>query len=257
MKASEARQRGEAERSSTREQASGVDPTESDLYFAQVAVGEMANFAYLVGSKSTRECLLVDPAWNVDGLVDQAEADGMRVTGALVTHYHQDHIGGRIFGTEIEGLARLLERQATPIHVHQHEADGVRKVAGVSESDLVRHAGGDVIALGGVAVRLLHTPGHTPGSQCFLVEERARPGRLVSGDTLFLGSCGRVDLPGGDPEALYDSLHNKLGQLPDDTILFPGHFYAADPSGTMGEQKRRNPFLRAARLEDFLMFMGG
>ena len=229
---------------------------ESDLYFAQVPVGEMANFAYLIGSRETRECLLVDPAWRVDALLDQAEADGMRVAGALVTHYHQDHVGGSIFGMEIEGLARLMARAPVPVHVHAREAEGVRKVTGLSASDLVRHEGGDMLELGGLVVRLLHTPGHTPGSQCFLVEEAGAPGRLVSGDTLFLGSCGRVDLPGGDPEALFDSLRNRLGRLPDDTLLFPGHFYAAEPSSTLGEQKRTNPYLRVARLEDFLSFLG-
>jgi glyoxylase-like metal-dependent hydrolase (beta-lactamase superfamily II) len=229
---------------------------ESDLYFAQVPVGEMANFAYLIGSRETRECLLVDPAWRVDALLDQAEADGMRVAGALVTHYHQDHVGGSIFGKEIEGLARLMARAPVPVHVHAREAEGVRKVTGLSASDLVRHEGGDMLELGGLVVRLLHTPGHTPGSQCFLVEEAGAPGRLVSGDTLFLGSCGRVDLPGGDPEALFDSLRNRLGRLPDDTLLFPGHFYAAEPSSTLGEQKRTNPYLRVARLEDFLSFLG-
>jgi hydroxyacylglutathione hydrolase len=229
---------------------------ESDLYFAQVPVGEMANFAYLIGSRETRECLLVDPAWRVDALLDQAEADGMRVAGALVTHYHQDHVGGSIFGMEIEGLARLMARAPVPVHVHAREADGVRKVTGLSASDLMRHESGDTLELGGLVVRLLHTPGHTPGSQCFLVEEAGAPGRLVSGDTLFLGSCGRVDLPGGDPEALFDSLRNRLGRLPDDTLLFPGHFYAAEPSSTLGEQKRTNPYLRVARLEDFLSFLG-
>lgn len=230
--------------------------TASDLYFAQVPVGEMANFAYLVGSRETRECLLVDPAWSVDALLDQAEADGMRVAGALVTHYHQDHVGGSIFGMEIEGLARLMARAPVPVHVNAREAEGVRKVTGLSTSDLVAHEGGDVLALGGMRVRLLHTPGHTPGSQCFLVEEAGAPGRLVSGDTLFLGSCGRVDLPGGDPEAMFDSLKNQLARLPDDTLLFPGHLYSADPSSTIGEQKRSNPYLRVARLEDFLGFMG-
>ncbi len=229
----------------------------SDLYFAQVAVGEMANFAYLIGSRATRECLLVDPAWAVDALVDQAEADGMRVAGALVTHYHQDHVGGRIFGTEIEGLARLAARAPCPVHVNAHEAEGVRKVTGLSENDLRLHSGGDVLELGALRVRLMHTPGHTPGSQCFLVEEAGAAGKLVSGDTLFLGSCGRVDLPGSDPEAMYHSLHDQLAKLPDDTILYPGHFYAAEPSGPMGEQKRRNPFLRASKLDDFLMFIGG
>jgi glyoxylase-like metal-dependent hydrolase (beta-lactamase superfamily II) len=228
----------------------------SELYFEQIPVGQMANFAYLVGSRSTREALIVDPAWSVDALLDQAEQDGMRATGALVTHYHQDHVGGSIFGMQIEGVARLLERAPVPIHVNAREAEGVRKVTGASASDLVPHEGGDVIPLGRVRVRLLHTPGHTPGSQCFLVEEAGAPGRLVSGDTLFLGSCGRVDLPGGDPEALYDSLVNRLAKLPDETLLFPGHFYAAEPSSTIGEQKRKNPFLRVTRLEDFLSFLG-
>ncbi len=228
----------------------------SDLYFRQEAVGEMANFAYLVGSRSAREALLVDPAWSVDALLDRAAADGMRVVGALVTHYHQDHVGGSLFGHEIEGVAHLLARGPVPIHVNSHEAAGVQRVTGASASDLVKHDAGDVLPIGEIRIRLLHTPGHTPGSQCFLVEEAGEPGRLVSGDTLFLGSCGRVDLPGSDPEAMYRSLNGTLKQLPDDTLLYPGHLYSADPSSTMGEQKRRNPFLRVASLEQFLGFVG-
>ena len=230
--------------------------TATDLYFRQIPVGQMANFAYLVGSLSTREALLVDPAWSVDDLLDAAASDGLRVVGALVTHYHQDHVGGTIFGHEIEGVARLLAREPMPIHVHEREAEGTREVTGASESDLVRHAAGDAIALGGVAVRLLHTPGHTPGSQCFLVEERGQPGRLVSGDTLFLGSCGRVDLPGSDPEAMYHSLNHTLRALADDTIVYPGHLYSSEPQDALGQQKRVNPYLRAASLEQFLAFMG-
>ena len=228
----------------------------SDLYFRQIAVGQMANFAYLVGSRSAREALVVDPAWSVDALLDQAATDEMRVVGALVTHYHQDHVGGRIFGFDIEGVARLLEREPVPIHVNALEAEGTRQVTGASESDLVRHEAGDAIELGEVRIRLLHTPGHTPGSQCFLVEERDQPGRLVSGDTLFLGSCGRVDLPGSDPEAMYYSLNRTLKALPDDTRVYPGHLYSSEPSATLGEQKRANPYLRVASLEQFLAFMG-
>jgi glyoxylase-like metal-dependent hydrolase (beta-lactamase superfamily II) len=103
---------------------------------------------------------------------------------------------------------------------------------------------------------LIHTPGHTPGSQCFLVEEVGQAGKLVSGDTLFLGSCGRVDLPGSDPEEMYRSLNEKLKQLPDETILYPGHLYSAEPYGSMGDEKKSNPLLRVASLEQFLMFMG-
>ncbi|MFQ5416455.1 MAG: MBL fold metallo-hydrolase [Myxococcota bacterium] len=228
----------------------------SDLYFHQIPVGQMANFSYLVGNRATREAYLVDPAWSVDALLDQAESDGMSVVGALVTHYHQDHVGGSIFGMDIEGLPRLLERNPVPIHVHEQEAAGLIQVTGVSESDLVRHSGGDLLEIGSVRVRLLHTPGHTPGSQCFLVEEAARPSSLVSGDTLFLGSCGRVDLPGANPEDMYRSLNQVLRALPDETVLYPGHLYSENPVGTMGDEKRMNPFLRAANLEQFLMFIG-
>lgn len=229
---------------------------ESDLYFEQIPVGQMANLAYLVGSRTTREALIVDPAWSVDALLDRAEADGMKVTGALVTHYHQDHVGGSIFGMEIEGVDRLLARNPVPLYVNEHEADGTKQVTGASDSDLKRMTGGDTIELGAVRVRLLHTPGHTPGSQCFLVEEEGHPGRLVSGDTLFLGSCGRVDLPGSDPEAMYRSLNETLKQLPDETLLYPGHLYSPEAEGLLGDEKRNNPFLRVANLEQFLMFMG-
>jgi glyoxylase-like metal-dependent hydrolase (beta-lactamase superfamily II) len=227
-----------------------------DLYFRQLPVGQMANFAYLVGSRSARRCLLVDPAWSVDALLDRAEADAMEVVGALVTHYHQDHVGGSIFGMQIEGVARLLERRPVPIHVNALEAEGTRRVTGASEADLVRHAAGDEIVLGQVRVRLLHTPGHTPGSQCFLVEEAGEPGRLVAGDTLFLGSCGRVDLPGSNPEDMYRSLNTTLRALPDETLVFPGHLYSSEPYGRLGDEKRTNPFLRVASLDQFLTFMG-
>ena len=227
----------------------------SDLYFAQQAVGEMANLAYIVGSRETRQAYVIDPAWDVQGLIDIAAKDGIEVVGALVTHYHQDHIGGEIFGHNIEGLAKLLEIAPMPIHVNKHEAEGTMKVSGVSESDLVRHEGGDVLELGGVAVRLIHTPGHTPGSQCFHVEERDQAGQLVSGDTLFLNGCGRVDLPGADPKAMYESLE-ALKQLPDDTTLYPGHLYSPEGHDSMEAQKRSNPYLRATDVDTFLSFMG-
>ena len=90
----------------------------------------------------------------------------------------------------------------------------------------------------------------------YALEEAGQPGRLVSGDTLFLGSCGRVDLPGADPKAMYYSLNHTLKQLPDETLLYPGHFYSAEPFDTMGHEKRTNPFLRVTSLDQFLMFMG-
>jgi glyoxylase-like metal-dependent hydrolase (beta-lactamase superfamily II) len=231
----------------------------NDLYFVQQLVGDMQNFAYLIGSRSARKAFVVDPAWNVKGLLDRAAKDGVEVAGALVTHYHQDHVGGEIFGHRIEGVAKLLELAPMPIHVNQHEAKGVMQVTGASASDLVSHAGGDQLELGAITVRLLHTPGHTPGSQCFLVAERGSSqggaGQLVAGDTLFLDSCGRVDLPGSDPRAMYESLA-ALRRLPDDTTLFPGHLYSPEGHDALGNQKRTNPYLRAASVDHFLELMG-
>jgi glyoxylase-like metal-dependent hydrolase (beta-lactamase superfamily II) len=175
------------------------------------------------------------------------------VVGALATHYHQDHIGGSIFGMSIEGLARLMELSPMPVHVHAREAEGVQRVTGLSASDLVAHEGGDEIALGGLRIRLLHTPGHTP-ARSVSGREANRPARLVSG-TRHLNGCGRVDLPGGDPEAMYRSLNDVLKRLPDDTLVYPGHLYA-EHVGSLGEQKRTNPYLRVASLEGFLGFMG-
>jgi glyoxylase-like metal-dependent hydrolase (beta-lactamase superfamily II) len=113
-------------------------------------------------------------------------------------------------------------------------------------------APGHELKIGDLEIRFLHTPGHTPGSQCFLTRDR-----LVSGDTLFINACGRTDLPGGDPEQLYKSLSGTLARLEDRTVLYPGHNYAEVPSTTLGEQKVANPFLAATSLNQFLRMVGG
>jgi hydroxyacylglutathione hydrolase len=124
-------------------------------------------------------------------------------------------------------------------------------VTGVTDS-LVVHDSGDTVTAGAVSVELLHTPGHTPGSQCFLVSDR-----LVAGDTLFLEGCGRTDLPGGDPEAMYFSLTQRLARVPDSAMLFPGHLYAPDPSATLGDVRRRNYVFRPRSVEEWLGLLGG
>ncbi len=226
---------------------SGVDFAADDPF-----AGQMVNFVYLVGDAERRECLVVDPAWDVDGILARAEAEGLRVTGVLATHYHPDHIGGDLFGHRVQGLAALKERLDVPVHVHRAEARGVRVMTGLEATDLELHDGDDVVLAGEVPVRLLHTPGHTPGSQCFLVDGRF----LVSGDTLFVQGCGRVDLPGGDPDEMYRTLTQRLATLPDDVVLLPGHHYASTPSSTMGEQRRTNAHLRIRSLDDWRRMMG-
>jgi glyoxylase-like metal-dependent hydrolase (beta-lactamase superfamily II) len=207
----------------------------SDLYFRQLAVGPMQNFVYLIGSQRTRECMVVDPAWDTRGLIDFAAQEDMRITGALVTHYHPDHVGGRMGVFAVPGgVAELLGLVGARIHVNKHEADGLIKITGISESDLVRHESSDVVELGDVAIELIHTPGHTPGSQCFLVRDR-----LVTGDTLFVDGCGRVDLPGGNAAQLRDSLR-MLAKLPEEVTVCPGHDYGRTPTNTIAEQKQAN-----------------
>ncbi len=208
------------------------------LYFRQLLSGrdfavddqiaqQMVNFVYAIGDRVTGECMLVDPAYAVGELLDTVESDGMRCTGVLATHYHADHVGGSMMGFSIEGVATLLERNDCAIHVQRQEAPWVMRTTGVGEAQLVQHDPGDVVRVGEVEITLVHTPGHTPGSQCFHVD-----GRLVSGDTLFLEGCGRTDLPGSNSDDMYHSLR-RLATLPADTIVYPGHRYSQPSSATM------------------------
>lgn len=224
--------------------------TKDGLYLKQLELGPMQNFVYLLGDPVARECVVVDPAWEIDAIVDAAQADGMRLVGALVTHTHQDHVGGSLeawgMPGRIPGVEELLARVPLKVHVHRAEREFLKGLG----SDLVGVDDHDTLPVGRLTVTFLHTPGHTPGSQCFLVD-----GRLVSGDTLFIGSCGRTDLPGSDPGQMYDSLTRRLGALPDDTVLLPGHNYGGTDS-TIGAQKRTNRFMQFASLGDFLRVMG-
>ena len=217
----------------------------SPLYFRQLLSGrdfaagdplasQMVNFVYAVGDRRTGECVLVDPAYAVKDLIDLVGADGMTVTGVLATHYHPDHVGGSMMGHTIEGITELLDHVDCPIHVQRDEVEWVTKSTSVDSDHLVGHESGDVLSVGGVEISLVHTPGHTPGSQCFFVADR-----LIAGDTLFLEGCGRTDLPGSDPTKMFESLR-RLAEVPDETILFPGHRYSIASSATMDVVKETN-----------------
>ena len=208
----------------------------------------MQNFVYLVGSKETRKLAVVDAAWDIGEILRIAAEDEMEITHSFVTHTHPDHVGGQFSGMHIEGVTELLEKVKAKVVIHKAEAEFLKML---SPSDLIKVESGDEIDVGGIQIKLIHTPGHTPGSQCFLVDNR-----LVSGDTLFIGSCGRVDLPGSNAEEMYLSLTQRLMNLPDETILFPGHNYADKSSSTIGEQKTTNPYLQFHALRDFLAAMG-
>ncbi|MBD3646525.1 MAG: MBL fold metallo-hydrolase [Pseudomonadales bacterium] len=224
--------------------------TDNELIIEQIEIGPMQNFTYIVGSRSTREVAIVDPAWDIKALMNMLEERDYKLTAALVTHYHPDHIGGSFSGHGIEGLSELHEINPVKIYTHKSEADGVKKVSGLSDNDLVRVESGDTLKIGDIEVEFLHTPGHTPGSQCFRVKNT-----LVSGDTLFINGCGRVDLPGSDTTDMFHSLQ-KLIALPDDTILLPGHNYGSVPNATMGDTKQQNAYLRIPDLESWKNLMG-
>ncbi len=222
------------------------------IYFKQLEIGPMQNYVYLLGDPTTHEAAVVDAAWDVDMIVRTAEEDGYRVTKDLVTHFHPDHLGGDLMGHSIRGAAELIAKVPAKVHIHKAELPFVHRLTGLSASDVVPVEGGDEVAIGNLKVKFVHTPGHTPGSQCFLVGNA-----LVSGDTLFIGSCGRVDLPGSNPEDMYRSLTQVLGALPDETLLYPGHNYADRPRSTLGDEKRTNMMMRFRTLGDFLSVMGG
>ncbi len=233
------------------------------LYFRQLLTGrdlaqrdpvarQMVNFVYLIGDRETGEAVVIDPAYDIKGILEVLAADGMRLVGALATHYHPDHVGGDMMGYRISGVRELLALSPVPIHVQADESPWVQRVTEASATDLVTHHSGDVVEVGDVAIELIHTPGHTPGSQCFFVDNR-----LVSGDTLFLEGCGRTDLPGGDPAALYESLTQRLAKVPDDAILFPGHLYSAEPSATMGETRKWNYVFKPRNEREWLAMFGG
>ena len=234
-----------------------------DLYFRQllagrqVAVahpvaGQMANFMYLIGDPGTRKALVVDPAWDVLSLLDVAQQDDYEVVGALITHYHPDHVGGDLWGVQVEGVNRLLEEHQVPLYVNKHEAEGLKVVTGVSDTDMRKTDDSETLTLGQVEIQFIHTPGHTPGSQCFLLGDR-----LVAGDTLFVQGCGRVDLPGGDAEQMYYSLTQKLAKLPSDTVLYPGHNYGPSETSTIEQELQSNLYLRVRSLDDWRQLMGG
>jgi hydroxyacylglutathione hydrolase len=221
------------------------------IYLRQLEMGPMQNFVYLVGDPTTREAAVIDAAWDIDAILAAAAADGMTITKALVTHFHPDHLGGRFMGMSVTGATELVAKLPVKVYIHKHEAPYVGRVSDLSPSDLIGVEGGDTTTVGDVPVTFVHTPGHTPGSLCFLAG-----GNLISGDTLFIGSCGRTDLPGSDPAEMYRSLNQTLRNLPEDTVVYPGHNYADRPTSTIGQEKRRNMCMRFNSVDEFLRFMG-
>ena len=217
------------------------------IYLKQLELGPMQNFVYLVGDPVARACVVVDPAWEIDTIVDTAAADGMTITGALVTHTHQDHVGGSLASWgmpgRIPGVEELLERVPARIYVHKVEREFLPGLG----SDLVKVDNHDTLGVGRLTLTFLHTPGHTPGSTSYHVHEV-----VVTGDTMFVNGCGRCDFVGGDPDTMYRTLHGLIDTLPGSTVMYPGHNYGPTPIARLDEQLATNPYLKLPTLADFV-----
>ncbi|HPM41499.1 MAG TPA: MBL fold metallo-hydrolase [bacterium] len=192
----------------------------------QIPIGPMENFAYLIGDEAAKVCAAIDPAWNAQEIIEAARDSGWKIEKILLTHSHFDHTNA------LEALANLTGAE---IYAHALDAKDLPASLAVEET-----RDGTEIAVGGIAVRCIHTPGHTPGSQCFFAE-----GSVVTGDTLFVDNCGRVDLPGSSPADMMASL-KRLSSLDPSTVVYPGHDYGPTPTSTIGRQLSNNPYLAEA-----------
>ena len=224
----------------------------NNMILKQEIIGPMMNFIYLIGCRESKEAAVVDPAWDIPAILKLAEESGLRIKHILMSHAHPDHMNG---------LEQMLKDTNAIIYLHRDEVEYMKEcgdATGIPTSFMHDRSenfkiveDGDTARIGNLSVQFLHTPGHTPGSQCFLIE-----GSLFSGDTLFVDACGRVDMPGGDVEKMWYSLNRKLRALDDSTVLYPGHHYGSRKTSTLGEQKETNPFMNFTSAEEFKRGMG-
>lgn len=214
------------------------------LTIERMALGDMANFIYLLVPTQRGRLAVVDPAWEPERILARAAELDRVVTDIVLTHHHPDHRNG---------VEALLERYPARIHVQKAEQPWLKGLGWLA--DCVLHQPGDTLDLGGGAqVQMLHTPGHTPGSQCLLCRDAQRGDKLLTGDTLFVDGCGRCDLPGGDAQALFASLHHTLAKLDPQTRVLPGHDYGPTPEATLADQRQSNPYLKLDTVGDFVAY---
>jgi hydroxyacylglutathione hydrolase len=209
------------------------------MFLKQMQVGNMAVFAYLLGDTSTGEALVIDPAANIDEIIAQADQNKVKIQYIVNTHGHVDHIAGNL---------DMKNKTGAKIIIHESDAEMltstpamILKMFGAKQSPTADRTvqDGDILSVGGISLKVLHTPGHSPGSMSLYTE-----GYVFTGDTLFVGGVGRTDLPGGSGQVMARSIQQKLCTLPDDTMVMPGHNYGGAPTSTIGREKTSNPFLR-------------
>ena len=188
------------------------------MIIRQLEIGMMDNFSYLVGCSQTRKALVIDPGDDVSAILAAAKREGLTIVAIINTHAHGDHTAGN---------QALKKQTKARIMIHAQDADGYPQ----ADDHLTD---GEEIHVGEITIKVIHTPGHTPGGICLYAD-----GNLFTGDTLFVGDSGRTDLPGGDRPTLGASIR-RIMKLPEDTVVWPGHDYGPRPSSTLAWEKRHN-----------------
>src|SRR3989338_3641051 len=195
------------------------------MIFEQIPVGQMQNFSYLIGDEAAKEAAIVDPGWDIGKLLSAAKKHGLKVKSILVTHSHYDHI---------QQVKDLFDATNATVYAHKDDSDeiknyGIGKIKNIDE--------GEIINIGKIKIKVLHAPGHTPGSVCYLIDNK-----LITGDTLFVGNIGRTDLPGGNPRIMSATL-KRLKKLDEHIEVWPGHDYGSTKSSTIEREKKQNPHM--------------
>ncbi len=209
-------------------------PPKLTMIFEQIPLGPMQNFSYLIGCSKTRECAIVDPAWDSKILEDAAKKHKLTIKKILVTHTDYDHINA---------VEQLFKDTKAPVYVHTL---GVNDIKARNVSDVIAIDEGSEIKVGTIPISVIYTPGHKPTNVCFILDKK-----IITGDTLFVEGCGRVDMPGGNIKKQWDSLQ-RLKKMDDDMGVYPGHDYGSLPHSTIGYEKKHNPYLLSGSFEEFL-----
>jgi hydroxyacylglutathione hydrolase len=198
----------------------------------QIAVGQMANFTYIVSDEENGEAAIIDPSWDLDKIFHTLKKNNWQAKYIINTHTHFDHVIGNEQVAEVTG-AKIV----------QHKNSQLKKDIAVSD--------GDIVQIGNIMLRILYTPGHSKDSMCLLVDDKF----ILTGDTLFVGNCGRVDLPGSDAKEMYDSLFDRLAKLDENLIIYPGHDYGSTSTSTIRHEKKTNYILQTRSKQEFLDLM--
>lgn len=201
------------------------------MFVKQIPVGSMANFTYVVADEKSKVAAAIDPSWDLEKVLDVLKSHDLKLKYIINTHTHFDHVLGNEQLAEITGAEIIM-----------HKNSNLTKNRTVDD--------GDIIKVGNIDFKVIYTPGHSKDSICLLTDNK-----LFTGDTLFVGNCGRVDLPGGSAAELYDSLFNKLVKLDENIEVYPGHDYGSKPVSTIGDEKRTNYVLKPRTKGEFLQFM--